>query len=115
LVLPNKERFDRFGKLRNGIQHFGPPPGRDASDETLRFVFEVIDPFVNSCWGLFAVYYDEDHEPYVYFVNALVSREIMFLISPGAAATFDEWEVDWTEVTLEYKEQIEARVRAALQ
>jgi hypothetical protein len=51
----------------------------------------------------------------VYFVNALVSREIMFLISPGAAATFDEWEVDWTEVTLEYKEQIEARVRAALQ
>jgi hypothetical protein len=115
LVLPNKERFDRFGKLRNGIQHFGPPPGRDATDETLRFVFEVIDPFINSCWGLFAIDYDEDHEPYVYFVHALVSRRIMFLVSPDAAATFDGWEVDWSEATQGYKQEMETRVRSALQ
>ena len=63
LLLPGKERFDAFGKLRNGIQHFAPVPDGDAGEETLRFVFEVIDPFIHDCWGLFAVDYDEDYEP----------------------------------------------------
>ena len=112
--IPNKERFESFGKLRNGIQHFGPPPGRDAGDETLRFVFEVIDPFINDCWGLFAIDYDEDDEPYVYFVHAVVMREIRFLVSPEAAATFEDWDVDWSKVSSEYKTDMEARVQEAL-
>src|SRR5580765_8928988 len=32
LSLPGKERFDAFGKLRNGIQHFAPAPDGDAGE-----------------------------------------------------------------------------------
>jgi hypothetical protein len=114
ILIPNKERFDSFGKLRNGIQHFGPPPGRDPSDETLRFVFEVIDPFINHCWGLFAIDYDEDDEPYIYFVHTVVAREIKFLVSPGSAATFEDWDVDWSNVSDEYRSEMHSRVQQAL-
>ncbi len=114
LSIPNKERFDRFGKLRNGIQHFAPPPGVDAGEETLRFVFEVVDPFINQCWELFAVDCDEDYEPYVYFVHALVSREITFLVSPESAAEFDNWDVDWSKVSPTYKTEMQARVQKSL-
>ena len=55
LVIPNQERCDSLGQLRNGLQHFAPPTAVDASEETLRFVFKVIDPFINDCWGLFAI------------------------------------------------------------
>lgn len=114
ILLPNKDRFDSFGKLRNGIQHFGPPPGRDASYETLRFVFEVIDPFINQCWNLFAIDYDEDDEPCIYFVHAVVAREIKFLVSPGAATTFEHWDVDWSKVSNEYRTEMYLRVQQAL-
>ena len=114
LAIPNRERFDSFGKLRNGIQHFGPPPGHSATDETLRFVFEVIDPFIHDCWKLFAIDYDEDDEPHIYFVGALVSRQIRFLVSPDAASSFSEWAVDWSETTLEYKTEMGTRVEQAL-
>ena len=114
IILPNRERYDRFGKIRNAIQHFGPHPGVDPTDETLRFVFEVIDPFINDCWGLFAVDYDEDDSPYVYFVFALVHREIKFLVSPEAAATFDGWEVDWSTVSEEYRNEMHSRVKQGL-
>ena len=113
LSLPNKDKFDRFGKLRNGIQHFAPSPSGDSGEETLRFVFTVIDPFIHDCWSLFAIDYDEDYEPYVYFVRALVSREILFLVSPAAAAEFEHWDADWSEVSSSYKNEIQARVQKA--
>lgn len=113
LSLPSKDRFEAFGKLRNGLQHFAPAPGGDAGEETLRFVFEVIDPFIHSCWGLFAVDYDEDYEPYVYFVHALVSREIRFLVSPEAASELEHWDVDWSAVAPAYKNEMHARVAKA--
>ena len=113
ISLQNKETFDNFGKLRNGIQHFAPAPDRDTGEETLRFVFGVIDPFINECWDLFAVDYDEDYEPYVYFVHALVSREIPFLVSPTAAGGFDNWDVNWSQVSEGYRELIRRRVEAA--
>jgi len=112
--LPNRDKFNSFGLLRNGIQHFASPPGRDAGCETLRFIFEVVDPFINDCWELFAVDYDEDHEPYVYFVGSLVSREIPFLVSPEAAAAFEEWDVEWSKVRGAYKEEMHSRVKRAL-
>jgi hypothetical protein len=115
LSLPSKKRFDDFGKLRNGIQHFAPPPEGDACEETLRFVFEVIDPFINECWGLFAVDYDEDYEPYIYFVHTLVHREIYFLVSPDAATEFEHWDVEWSEVSPEYKKEMVKRVEHAKQ
>jgi hypothetical protein len=113
LSLPGKDRFDAFGKLRNGIQHFAPPPNGDAGGEALRFVFEVIDPFIHDCWGLFAVDYDEDDAPYEYFVGALASREIRFLVSPDAAEQFEYWSVDWCKVSPAYKAEMLPRVQKA--
>jgi hypothetical protein len=112
ISLANQTAFEQFGKYRNGIQHFASPPGQDPSEETLKFTFSVIDPFINSCWGLFAVDYDEDYEPYVYFIDALVSREILFLVSPEAATTFDEWAVDWQDVTPAYRDEMHRRAKA---
>ncbi|HEX8638834.1 MAG TPA: hypothetical protein VF692_12275 [Pyrinomonadaceae bacterium] len=111
--IPNRDKFVDFGKLRNGIQHFAAPD-IDAGKESLRFIYEVIDPFINECWGLFAIDYDEDHEPYIYFVNALVSREISFLVSPDAAATSQDWDVDWTTVRTGYRNEMQRRIQDAL-
>jgi hypothetical protein len=110
LVIPNKDRFEHFGKLRNSLQHFGKMDAADSAGETLNFIFEVIDPFVNQCWGLFAMDYDEDYEPYLYFVNALVQREILFLVSPGSATHFKDWAVDWSSVSPLYRDEMHARV-----
>ena len=111
--LPRRDLFERFGRLRNGLQHFGPAPGTQASDETLEFVFQVIDPFIHDCWGLYAVDYDEDHDPYVYFVYALAQREIRFLVSPGSARCFECWDVGWSTVSKEYRSEMLARVENA--
>ena len=110
VALPGRSCFEQFGKLRNMIQHFAAPPTCDASAETLRFVFEVVDPLINNSWGLFAVDWDEDYEPYLYFVSALVHHEILFLVSPCAAKRFEDWDVDWSGVGQEYREEIHERV-----
>ncbi len=110
IKIPNRARYDSFGKLRNGLQHFGPTPGFDPGTETLEFVFDVIDPFINQCWGLYAIDYDEDSEEYIYLAGILVGREIPFLVSPGAAAEFENWDVDWSSVDPSYKLKIEQRV-----
>lgn len=111
--MPNVKKFEKFGQLRNGLQHFAPSNAVDASAETLRFVFDVVDPFINECWELFAVDYDEDHEPYVYFVNALVQREILFRVSPDAAACFEYWDVDWSQVGSKYRDEMHTRALKA--
>jgi hypothetical protein len=113
IVLADRDLFDRFGKLRNSIQHFAPSSDIDPATETLRFIFGVVDHFIYDCWGLFAIDFDEDYEPYLYFVHALVSREISFLVSPGAADCFDDWDADWSAVSSEYRTEMHARVSRA--
>ena len=113
ISLTNRRLFLEFGRIRNGFQHFLPGGQTDSSDATLRFVFEVIDPFINRCWGLFAIDYDEDCEPYVYLVGALARREIPFLVSIEAAACFQYWDVDWNGVSTKYRELMHARVLEA--
>lgn len=114
LSIPAIGRYEKFGKLRNGIQHFGPAQGIDTGEETLRFIFEVVDPFIYECWGLFAIDYDEDYEGYIYFVSALVNYEIQFLVSPEAADTFEDWDVDWSSVSEAYRNEMHKRVKDAL-
>lgn len=43
-------RYQDFGNLRNKIVHFAPP-ALDASTETLKFTFEVLDYMVHDFWG----------------------------------------------------------------
>jgi hypothetical protein len=113
IVLPQRGAFETFGKLRNVIQHFAPAASDDPGGEALRFVFSVIDPLINQCWGLFAVDYDEDYEPYVYFISALVGRKIPFLVSPDAAACVESWDVKWDDVDDQYATLMRSRVAAA--
>jgi hypothetical protein len=72
--------YQRFGKLRNTIQHFTNPPNRDLLQETLEFIFGIIDPMINDFWGLYAVNYVEDPDAHEYIFETLLRSNISFLI-----------------------------------
>lgn len=80
IKLSNRNLYDDFGKLRNSIQHFSRPLDKDCGKETLEYIYGVIDPFINECWGLYAINYNEDTEPYQYLLEGLINREIEFLV-----------------------------------
>lgn len=114
IVLPNLSVYREFGKIRNGIQHFAPYMlGHSTSKIALEFIFSVIDPFINTCWGLYAIDYDEDYDPYVYFISSLVDNEILFLVSEEAIKCEEYWNVDWTKSGKEYREEMAHRIEAA--
>lgn len=111
IKIPNQRSFEDFGKLRNGIQHFSPIPCNiDASNTTLKFVFEVIDPFINDCWGLFAIDYDEDYDSYEYFPNTLIRMEIPFLVSPKSVKYYEFWKDDLANTDIKYKNNLLAYI-----
>lgn len=110
IKLPDVTIFKSFGRLRNGIQHFSAPEGLDLSAETVKFIYQVIDPFINECWNLFAVDYDEDHDPYVYLIGSLFRHEVPFLVSPGAAKCVDYWDVDWSAASPAYDKEMKRRL-----
>lgn len=118
--LPNLETYRSFGRLRNAIQHFTSPKDHDLSQETLEFIFEVIDPLINECWGLFAIDYNEDHEPYAYFASGLISRRIHFLASPNLIKDEElrlvgiEWPENDEVYTAEMQRRFCAAKKAAL-
>jgi len=113
--LENLEIFKAFGKTRNGIQHFGAVPYKmSPSLETLKFIYAVIDPFINNCWGLYAIDYDEDGDPYVNFLNTLISNEIKFLVSKQAAECQEYWSSELENCSPEYKNLMGKRICDAL-
>lgn len=57
---PNKTLFDEFGKLRNEIQHLKIPDGVDLKLETMKFIFQVIDPLISDFWGFNVLDYISD-------------------------------------------------------
>lgn len=75
------ELFKKFGALRNTIQHFAAPK-RELYTIVTQFIYEVIDPFINEHWGLYAVDFCDDSEPYKNLVPLLAMRNTPFLISP---------------------------------
>jgi len=77
-----KQLYKEFGHLRNKIQHFASPR-INLQDKITEFIYGVIDPFINSQWGLFAVDFCDDSDPYENLVPAIAHRNIEFLISPG--------------------------------
>lgn len=113
--LPNIETFQDFGKLRNKIQHFTSPSKHNCSQETIEYIFKVIDPFINDCWGLYAVDYNEDYEPYIYFVEGLICRGVPFLVSPGAVENTEIIDLAWPEDNPEYRTEMETRFEVARQ
>ncbi|MGX8710917.1 MAG: hypothetical protein ACQGTM_11810 [bacterium] len=114
IKIPNQDKFYNFGKLRNGVQHFSLlPSGNDTSKITLEFVFDVIDPFINECWGLFAIDFDEDYDSYENFPLTLIRNEIPFLVSPDAAKHRDTWNDNLENANVKYKEIMLERIREA--
>lgn len=111
--LPNIARFKSFGRLRNTIQHFSAANTVDISDEALRFIYEVIDPFINQCWGLCAIDFNEDHEPHVYLVAGLIRRGIRFLVSAEMMFSFEFMHLEWPADAPDYQAEMMARFKEA--
>ena len=95
ITMPNLSNFKEFGKIRNGVQHFGILKNPEkASDDTLGFIFSVVDPFIKECWGLYAVDYNEDPKKYRSFPSLLIERGIDFNVSPKLIEYRDNWGVE---------------------
>ncbi len=112
IKLKEQELFIEFGKLRNSIQHFSPPESKSLSQITLEFIFGVIDPFIHQTWNLFAIDYNEDPEPYQYFVPSIISREILFLVSPDSIENFQYMDISWPENS-DYNIEMQSRIEKA--
>lgn len=77
--------YKEFGYLRNKIQHFASPD-EDIQSQITNYIYGFIDPFINSQWGLFAVDFCDDSEPYENLVPVLADRNVEFIIPPGLGA-----------------------------
>lgn len=97
IKLENLSVFKSFGNLRNCIQHFADPRGRDCAEETIQFIYKVIDPFIHQCWGLYAVDYNEDTERHVYLIENLIRHEVEFLVSQEAASNLKYVRFEWAD------------------
>lgn len=111
IKLKNLDSYKKFGLLRNSIQHFTSPENVNCSDETIKFIYQVIDPFIYDCWGVTAIDYNEDSEPYIYLMENLIANGIEFLVSEEAAAHFYDVRLNWP--TEPYKILMIKRFKAA--
>jgi hypothetical protein len=112
IKIPNLQLYKSFGFLRNTIQHFASPHD-DASKKAIEFIYGVIDPFINQCWGLFAVDYNEDHEPYTYLVAGLIANGTEFLVSPDSVEDLEHLEMNWPKANSKYKQLMLGRIKKA--
>lgn len=110
--LPSPKFFKEFGKIRNAIQHFAAP-FEDAALKASQFIYQVIDPFINENWGLYAVDHNEDGEAYLYLVNTLVANQIEFLVSPECALEYKDKDPNFLEEN-HYAALMRDRIRAAI-
>lgn len=119
------QTFEKFGKIRNAIQHFGIAPGEQITYlMSLNFIYEMIDPFINECWDLYAVDFCQDNDDEVseeencsywsFIKECLIQNEIRFLVSPRLAqnAAF-WWEPVKEEPSKEYAKYIQAQIDKA--
>jgi len=114
LTIPNRQAFDEFGKIRNSIQHFIPKEGVAYGTLALKFIYDVIDPFINECWELYAVNHYEDIDGAPYLIAALISSGIYFKVSPDIAGDWKWAELEWPAGDHEYKTEMEKRISEAL-
>jgi len=112
IKIPNLKLYLSFGRLRNTIQHF-TTPDQDVSQDAIEFIYGVIDPFIQECWELFAVDFNEDHEPYVYLVENIISHGVRFLVSPGVVENLEHTELAWPKDNKKYKLEMIKRFKAA--
>lgn len=103
--IENVQIYRDFGFLRNSIQHFAAPM-HDVTLQTQKFIYEVIDPFINEHWSMCAVDYCDDSEGYEYLIPVLASSNILFCI-PDSISDLEELENSLGDnYTDSYKRQI---------
>ena len=110
--VPNIELYRSFGRLRNSVQHFLVPDNISASGATIEYIYQVIDPFINECWGLFAIDHNEDYEPYEYIVDGLVRAGVEFLVSPEMMESIEPDRLEWP-ASKSYRAEMERRFKKA--
>ena len=109
IKIENEKMYKEFGELRNIIQHSCPPNSTDFSLKTLNFIYNVIDPFIHKCWGLYAIEYHEDTEEYFYIVDSLISKEIEFLVPPRLAKEYNFFDFECNSINSSYIELMTKR------
>jgi hypothetical protein len=68
------ERYQKFGRLRNATVHFAARGDVDLHGEALRFLFEVMEPLVQTFWSESMVPYAAEWDDHVYEDDALRSQ-----------------------------------------
>lgn len=128
-TIPDIDCYNEFGKLRNGIQHFGVLPSRyknstTPENETFKFIYSVIDPMIHDWWNLSALDYcedklinDEEYESfteediYFKFVRFIISQELALNLPDFLISEREFW-IDALESTSsEYKDIINKQIR----
>ena len=109
------EKYQAFGKLRNSIQHFAPPQEVDFCGKTIDFIYEVIDPFINKCWGLYAIDYNEDAlAERIFLIEGLIDRGIKFLVSPNSVdCCGGDMDFEWPKNNPGYEQEMRLRFAIA--
>lgn len=113
IKIPNIGLYKSFGELRNTIQHFTAP--NDWPCSTRDFIYKVIDPFINTCWGLCAIDHHEDNDRYNNIVETLISSEVLFLVSPDCANEYRQVESTLSESPQYYKDEMLKRFNQGLE
>lgn len=106
----NIQLYNDFGKMRNSIQHFAAP-NKDVSLLTSQFIYEVIDPFINTEWDMCAMSYCDDSEQYEYLIPILAERNIYFTVSKKMYGGLSELTRLVEEGTPAYKKEMILRGR----
>ncbi|WAT08790.1 hypothetical protein [Rouxiella badensis] len=106
----NIQLYNDFGKMRNSIQHFAAP-NKDVSLLTSQFIYEVIDPFINSEWDMCAMSYCDDSEQYEYLIPILAERNVYFTVSKKMYGGLSELKRLVEEGTPAYKKEMILRGR----
>lgn len=104
--------YNDFGKLRNSIQHFASP-NKDVSELTSHFIYEVIDPFINSEWDMCAMDFCDDSGGYEFLIPTLARRNIYFNVSQSIDDGLVELSSLVEDGTNAYKNEMMSRGRKA--
>lgn len=75
--IPAPEQYAAFGRLRNGMVHFGAPPERDLAVEVLRFAFLVVEPILKAFWDASIVPFAEEYDEIIHnegYLNEQLER-----------------------------------------
>lgn len=110
LRLRDEKAWSDFGKLRNTIQHFASP-NRNLQRAALEFVFGVVDPFINECWNLYAIDFNEDFDHYEHVFESLLEGKYRSLVSPDSVEHVEPL-LEQLEITAEVRAYFDDQIKA---